>query len=152
MILKAFALIMLWSLPWQTDYLLHLHAIEFDFRCDIVWAAYARAGNTIIVCPEAAGRYTLKKAIIHESQHHMQWTECPGCDPEGWDAFERTVVQIVKKGDYTDHQRNSTIALVGVPVNEPWYNELHAELPNILELDIPEPLCPWYPWFCEGKQ
>ena len=152
--IKLFAILIFWTLPWNPTYLINLYSIDFSFECrsGVELAGYAGNTNTIIICPAAIKTYgQLKRVVIHESQHHMQLTECTGCGPGGWVAFERAAVMVVKNGDYTEHQRRSILAHVGNPVSEPWYNleELHAELPNILGLDIPEPLCPWYPWFCK---
>ena len=148
---RIFAFIILWTLPWNPVYRLNLRSIDFGYRCDdsLVQASYGRTENTISICTDALLPGELKRVVIHESQHHMQWVEGTAHIPGGWAAFEKAAMLEAETGNYTEHQRNSIYALVNAPVPEPWYNELHAELPNILGLDVPESLCPWYPWFCE---
>ena len=152
MLVRALLFIILWSLPWNPAYHLNLRSTDFAFRCDesLVQASYSRIDNTISICPDALPPGQLKRTVIHESQHHMQWVEGMAHISGGWLAFERAAMMEAETGGYTEHQRDAIYALVGAPVPEPWYNELHAELPNILGLDIPESLCPWYPWFCEN--
>lgn len=83
-----------------------------------------------------------ERALLHEMGHHLQCREMIWRNPGGWDAFEVVVRELVNTGNLNEHQKVSLETMLE------WQpHELHAELPWLLDGEIPASLASWYPWF-----
>jgi hypothetical protein len=151
--MNAWLLILVLWLPWNYEYL-------SDIASDPIWCyAATPAGH-----PERIGWYDgeihivdckldaeTQRRLAHETQHHLAIKH----DIGDWKAFiELAKAEVFySKTKYSEHQRGSFIGALrhghrGVGSGF----ELHAELPLILEGQLPESLQPWYPWFDLGGQ
>ena len=151
--IRLFALLILWSLPWCWNHAASVARLRVDDyggpQCIddnvIVVAHYDPYHETIHLCPGQSSH--LRHAIIHESQHHMQLVENVALWPGGYAAFERAALYEIDQGDYSPGVRATVHALADMEDRFPTYNELHAELPWVLNMNVPDSLQAWYPWF-----
>lgn len=141
--------ILLLSMPFKPEYWPALLEPEVEW-------SNARCRNNALACyydetiylknwpwfflwPHSLGA---EHALIHEMGHHLQGREQIWRNPGGWDAFEAIVRELISTGDLDDDQKRNLESMLEW---EPY--ELHAELPLILEGEIPPVLQAWYPWF-----
>lgn len=148
--MKILLLILILKWPWNPWWIPEVVSAEvfWAFDCGDASACYHSSIRTIIISPDqdewrACGG--LERIIIHELQHHLQF-ETRMFERDEWDEFRNDVADFVLYSPYdlSEHQQRSLRALMGRS-DELW--ELHAELPIIMEGDIPVSLARWYPWF-----
>ena len=160
--IKIFALLILWSLPWRPQFLGQVAEIQIVIGCearpdlDGVCAAYYEDNDqprTIRLCENKCLWSALGDFVLHESQHHMQLRYHMWRWPGGYTVFEEAVLYEMDHGDYTDEVRSSVQALVQADKASDrfLYSELHAQLPVLLDMQIPAPLRYWYPWFFSSR-
>lgn len=87
---------------------------------------------------------SLKDIYLHEMQHHFQEVSGIADSPGDYDMFIEALRGAIESGRYTDkHQIRTMKAMV-----ETWPPfEAHADLPLLLDGDIPPEVAKWYPWF-----
>ena len=85
----------------------------------------------------------LERIVIHELQHHLLFKSGLYYDPD-WDGFCDVIADMILYGDYDEHQRGTMRVMCDDPP------EMHADLPLLLDGEIPQELARWYPWFNLG--
>ena len=139
--MHPYLFIVLLSLPWNWQYFL----VGLDSQA---WCHRAAPAGF----PERIGWYDgeihivdcrfdaeTQRRYVHELDHHL--THYYGIDHYDWSEFLSVVEN--ESLNWNEHQRNSAQAMFD-------YGgafELHAELSNILDGQLPASLQPWYPWF-----
>ena len=156
--IRLYALLILWSLPWQGRYWLDVGALPIYTECadhqDSVGPVgyYDDEARAIELCPHPLLWPELRHAVIHEAQHHMQLSAALAGHPVRYEAFNRAVLNELDHGRYTEDTRAVVRGLIAADATgrATVYSELHAELPWLLGMDVPPSLRSWYPWFDLG--
>jgi hypothetical protein len=122
------------AMPWKSDSyaeILDVPVVWSNARCH-GGAAACYYDDTIYLKEEWRTQQDepeLRRAIIHELQHHFQCKARVWQRPGGWGELLE-VGRVLAGDDWRNHP-----------------HELHAELPWILKGMIPPPLQSWYTWF-----
>jgi len=134
-----FILVLVLSLaPWRPEYrqaLLHLEIIHEEYPCDV--GAWVGPDQIIHLCPAPGDR--MDWLALHETQHIMASRYLPYTN---WDIFSRVAMKALKTGGYSQEQIDLAEYILSYSGHE-----LHAELPWIVQGDLPPQLQRWYPWF-----
>ena len=122
-------------LVWQTAY-------GFDAApCESAYACYydnAINIDLVVAWPE------VRHATFHEMQHRMVHVYGVWPANNDWSGFMELVADLVARGQLNDEQLAIIASWIGCADCQ--FNELHAELPWILDGNVPEQFADWYPW------
>lgn len=156
--LKLFALLILLTLPYQgpqdlatalmTDIVVGCEGLPHA-ESPYLMGSYNGQYKIITICENDLIWHELKHTVIHELQHHMQLTERVYARPCGYRCFLEDVLYEMETGDYSEDVIKTVHYLIRVDEDNGSYaySELHAELPWVLNMEMPESLQEWYPWF-----
>ena len=123
---------------WQTAY-------SFDATpCGLAYACYDN--DTIVIDLTVARIGEIRHIAFHEMQHRMTHTYGIWPADNDWSGFMELVADLVAAGELNTEQVVNVGSWIGCPESLCQFNELHAELPWILEGNIPEYFAYWYPW------
>ena len=159
--IKIFVLLILWALPWRLQSWGDVAEIQVAIGCeahpdlDGICAAYYDPNHgpaTIRLCEHEClqdGVMNLSTLVLHESQHHMQLQYHAYDWPVGYTAFRQAVLREIMGVGYNEELRYAVYRLIEIDQanDSPYYSELHAQLPCLLDMQIPPDLRYWYPWF-----
>lgn len=157
---RLLAILVLWSLPWQPQFLHRVAQLDVLLGCEGKPSMAGYCGGyyddnaphrAIRLCEHECllGFDCLRHIVLHESQHHMQLEYRVWRWPGGYAAFEGAVRLELAKPAYTQDMREAAETLIAADraSGSIAYSELHAELPALFDLQIPPNLARWYPWF-----
>lgn len=133
-----FFILILALAPWKPEYhqaLFDLRVIVHEYPCDS--AAWTGPDRAIHLCPAPGDQW--EWLGLHESQHIMASTYLPDTN---WDIFAIVAMKALREGDYTREQIQLAEYILSYGSCE-----LQAELPWIVQGDVPPELQRWYPWF-----
>lgn len=119
---------------------------QSDIRWDAAIFCEAASGCTtfgVVHLDPKMGRDKLETVWIHELHHSLQYRTRIQAECGGWLKFMATLGDLVNEIEYPNQHTED--AFRGLLDQSPW--EAYAELPWILQGDIPESLECWYPWF-----
>ena len=143
------ALIFALWLPWNWFWLPSVFSapVNTDAQANCTnHLACAKSDGMIFISPDPDDWVIcggLKRVVIHELQHHLLFKSGLYYEPD-WDGFCNVIAEMILYGDYDEHQRGTMRVMCDDPP------ELHADLPLLLDGEIPQELAPWYPWFNLG--
>lgn len=161
---RIMLLLIMLTWPWKMDWVPSALSIGIEWRApDGKWpckaeaiACYSAGDEAMFLSPRPgdlnkAGGMT--RVVFHELLHHLQF-ESGIFREHRWEEFRADVADFIlyEGHDLSDHQRATLRYHMVERSDELW--ELHAELPAVLEGEIPCGLAPWYPWFelqCEEE-
>lgn len=138
-----------WLLAWpiKPDWMIAALDVEVVLggasRCPHGTACYADEQIYVNLYTNESGR-SLRDQYLHEMQHHFQAVAGMSEWPGGYGVFIEALRGAIASGRYTDkHQVRTMKAMV-----ETWPPfEAHADLPLLLDGEIPPEVAKWYPWF-----
>lgn len=156
--IRLLALLSLWTLPWRLSALGFVAQLDVAVGCEeyadlagVCGGYYDDRGESraIVACEHECLYTELNAIILHESQHHMQLKYRISRRSGGYSSFREAVVHEIQRPVYEEEVREAVYALIKQDRSSGSraYNELHAHLPVLLEMNIPPSLQPWYPWF-----
>jgi len=145
--MNVWLLVIILSMPWKSEYwptLMRTPVIWSNTRCHQSRACYY--DGTIYLQPKWDYGYfdaDLRHALIHEMQHHLQCSGQIWRTDGGWERFEGLLVELLASGELSEEQVDYLTTLLG----DTQIHEVHAELPWILDGELPPEFADWYPWF-----
>jgi len=141
------ALFLWWAsfVTWNEGWLPVIDRVEIVWHNEPGWPGQEGCGwyeeQIHVRTDHSEYEWRLPAVLMHELNHYL----ADVAKLDDWDKFANLAMKEMRRPDagWTRHQVLSVKGMIGYGGGY----ELHAELPTILEGDIPPCLQRWYPWF-----